>query len=226
MGPLEEAPRRSHDLSRIIALVTWVLLLTVAFGFSPPAAPDTNDVIRRMLAGQLEGINVSLFALFNVMGVLPMSFLAVLVFDAKEQRVPKWPFIIASFALGAYALLPYLVLRRWNLQRRPAETWWLRLASSRLLGIVLTALGLTLVALFVTGDVNGFVTLLRAQQFPFAMTLDFFACCVLGALLAAEEARVRQQPLLRWLGLVPVIGVPLVLAVRRDSTLSPSGDHL
>jgi len=200
---------------RLVALVTWVLLLTMAFVFSPPAAPDTNDVIKRMLAGQLEGINVSLFALFNVMGVLPMSFLAVLVFDAKEQRVPKWPFIIASFALGAYALLPYLVLRRWDLPRRPAETWWLRLVGTRLLGIVLTALGLTLIALFVTGDVNGFVTLFRTQQFPFAMTLDFVACWVLGALLAGEEARVRQQPVLQWLGLVPVLGVPLVLALRQ-----------
>lgn len=200
---------------RLVALVTWVLLLTMAFVFSPPAAPDTNDVIKRMLAGQLEGINVSLFALFNVMGVLPMSFLAVLAFDAKEQRVPKWPFIIASFALGAYALLPYLVLRRWDLPRRPAETWWLRLVGTRLLGIVLTALGLTLIALFVTGDVNGFVTLFRTQQFPFAMTLDFVACWVLGALLAGEEARVRQQPVLQWLGLVPVLGVPLVLALRQ-----------
>lgn len=211
---MEEAPRRSCDLSRLVALVTWVLLLTMAFVFSPPAAPDTNDVIRRMLAGQLEGINVSLFALFNVMGVLPLSFLAVLAFDAKAQRVPKWPFIIASFALGAYALLPYLVLRQWDLPRRPAETWVLRLVASRLLGMVLTALGLTLVALFVTGDVNGFVTLLKTQQFPFAMTLDFLACWVLGALLAGEEARVRQQPALQWLGLVPVLGVPLVLALR------------
>lgn len=211
---MEEAPRRSCDLSRLVALITWTLLLTFAFGFSPPASPDTNDVIRRMLAGQLEGINVSLFALFNVMGVLPMSFLAVLAFDAKEQRVPKWPFIIASFALGAYALLPYLVLRQWELPRRPAETWWLRVLGSRLFGLVLTALGLTLIALFVTGDVNGFVTLFRTQQFPFAMTLDFFACWVLGALLAAEESRVRQQPVLRWVGLIPVVGVPLVLASR------------
>ncbi|MBL8940398.1 MAG: hypothetical protein JNM69_37975 [Archangium sp.] len=194
--------------------MTWLLLLTTAFLFSPPAAPDTNDVIRRMLVGQLEGINVSLFALFNVMGVLPMSFLAVLAFDAKAQRVPKWPFVMASFALGAYALLPYLVLRQWELPRRPAETWWLRLLSSRLLGVVLTALGLTLVALFVTGDVRGFVTLVRTQQFPFAMTLDFAACWVLGALLAREEARVRHQPVLRWVGLVPVLGVPLVLALR------------
>lgn len=213
---MEDALRWSRRLSRerLVALVTWVLLLSAAFLVSPPAAPDTNDVIRRMLVGQLEGINVSLFALFNVMGVLPLSFLAVLVFDAKEQRVPKWPFLIASFALGAYGLLPYLVLRRWDLPRRPPETWWLRLVSSRLLGIVLTALGLMLVALFAIGDVNGFVELFRTQQFPFAMTLDFLACCVLGALLAGEEARLRQQPVLRWVGLVPVLGVPLVLALR------------
>lgn len=212
MSPSDRSRLLSRE--RVVALVTWVLLLGTALVFSPPAAPDTNDVIRRMLVGQLEGLNVSLFALFNVMGVLPMSFLAVLGFDSKEQRVPKWPFLIASFALGAYALLPYLVLRRWGLPRRPAETWWLRVLATRLLGIVLTGLGLTLVALFVTGDVNGFLTLLKTQQFPFAMTLDFLACWVLAALLAREEARVRQQPVLQWLGLLPVLGVPLVLALR------------
>ncbi len=77
---------------RLTSLVLWLVLVTVAVVFSPPAAPDTNDVIVKMLTGRREGVNTSLFALFNLMGVFPMAFLGVLAFDSTEQRVPKWPF--------------------------------------------------------------------------------------------------------------------------------------
>ena len=94
--------------------------------------------------------------------------------------------------------------------------------TRKLIGTILLLLFVAVYAVLVMAlgssrllDMNGFVTLFRTQQFPFAMTLDFVACWVLGALLAGEEARVRQQPVLQWLGLVPVLGVPLVLALRQ-----------
>ena len=155
-----------------------------------------------------------LFALFNLMGVFPVAFLALLAFDSTEQRVPKWPFVLSSFGLGAYVLLPYLVLRRWNLPRRPTSTWWLRLLGNRILGGVLTLLALTLVPLFVVGDVRAFAEHFRTEQFPFAMSLDFLACCVAAAMLGREEARLRRQPVLQWLALVPGAGLPLVLLFR------------
>lgn len=200
---------------RLASLALWLVLLAGAFVFAPPAAPDTNDVIVKMLTGQLDGVNTSLFALFNLMGVFPMAFLAVLAFDSTEQRVPKWPFIILSFGLGAYVLLPYLVARRWNLPRRAASTWWLRLLGSRLVGGVLTVLALTLVGLFVVGDVHTFSEHFRTQQFPFAMSLDFLACCMAGALLGREEAMLGGQRALQWLALIPAVGLPLVLLFRR-----------
>ena len=128
--------------------------------------------------------------------------------------MPKWPFIILSFGLGAYVLVPYLVARRWNLPRREASTWWLRLLGSRLVGGGLTLVALTLVALFVVGDVRSFMELFRTQQFPFAMSLDFLACCVAAALLGREEATLRGHRALQWLALIPGVGLPLVLLFR------------
>jgi len=199
---------------RLASLVLWLALLTVAVLGAPPAAPDTNDVILKMLTGRLDGVNTSLFALFNVMGVFPMAFLAVLAFDSTEQRVPKWPFIVLSFGLGAYVLLLYFVARRWNLPRRATSTWWLRLLGSRVFGGVLTVVSLTLVALFVVGGVHDFLEHVRTEQFPFAMSLDFLACCVAAGLLGREEAKVRGQRALQWLSLVPAVGLPLVLVFR------------
>jgi hypothetical protein len=199
---------------RLESLVLWLVLLAAAVFWGPPAASDANDVIMKMVTGRLDGVNPSLYALFNLMGLFPLAFLCLLAFDSTEQRVPKWPFVILSFGLGAYVLLPYLVLRRWNLPRRAVSTWWQRVLGSRFVGGVLTVLAIGLVVLFLFGDVQAFVHAFRTEQFPYAMSLDFFACCVAGALLGREEARVRGQHILQWLALVPAVGVPLVLLFR------------
>lgn len=202
------------SLERILSAGTWLALLAVAFVAAPPASPDTFDVIRKMVTGQLEGVNLPLFAVFNLMGVYPLGFLAVLAFDAPSQRPPKWPFVLGSFALGAFALLPYLVLRAWNVERREAGRPWLRALGSRPFALALVAAAGGLVVVFVTGDVRGFVGLWRTQQFPFVMSFDFLACWFAGALLAREEARLRRQPALAWLGLLPAVGLPLALLAR------------
>ncbi|MDX2010070.1 MAG: hypothetical protein SFW67_07770 [Myxococcaceae bacterium] len=202
------------SVERAGLLLLWVALLAVAFVAAPPASIDTNDVILKMMTGRLEGVNRPLFALFNLMGVFPMAFLGVLAFDSAEQKVPKWPFVLGSFALGAFVLLPYLVLRRWNLPRREATSWWLKALGSRWYGVGLLLAALALVGLFVTGDTDGFATLFRTQQFPFVMSFDFVACWLSGALLGREEARVRGRPALAWLGAIPAVGLPLVLVFR------------
>lgn len=46
------------------------------------------------------------------MGVWPLIYTALLVVDGQEQRFPAWPFAAFSFAVGAFALLPYFILRQ------------------------------------------------------------------------------------------------------------------
>lgn len=199
--------------ARVTAGLIWVALLASAFAFAPPPAPGTGALISRMLTGQLEGVNLSLFALFNLMGVLPLAFTALLVFD-ERQRVPAWPFLLASFAVGAFALLPYLALRRWGGARLPADRLWRRVAGHRATGVVLSALALALTVTLALGDLPAFRALVATQQFPFVMSCDFCACWAAGLLLAWDEARVRRQPRLWLPALLPAIGLPLVLALR------------
>lgn len=200
---------------RGVCLVLWLGLLGVSIGWAPPSSPDTTEVIVKMMTGRLEGVNQALFALFNLMGVFPMVFLAVLASDSTSQKVPKWPFLLASFVVGAFALLPYLMLRQWHLPRREPTSWWLRLLSSRAFALLLLVAALVLVVVFITGDLAAFAELFRTQQFPFVMSFDFVACCAAAALLAREEAQLRGQASLGWWGLVPAIGLPLALAIRR-----------
>ena len=169
---------------RLASLALWLALLAAAFLTSPPAAPDTGDQVVRMLTGQLQGLNLSLFALFNLMGVWPAAMAVWLRFDASPF---KWPFIAGAFALGAFALLPWLVLRPWGAPAVPPRSWAGRLLGRRGLHLGLAAAGGALGVLFLAGDLAGFAALWRTQQFPYVMSLDFGAMAVAAGLLALER---------------------------------------
>jgi len=186
--------------ARWVALTTWLLLLAVSFLTAPPADPNQNELTLKVLTFQLEGLNLSLVALFNLMGVWPMVFMAMLAFDTTEQRVWRWPFVLGAFVLGAFALLPYLVFRRWGAPKRAADSRWLRLLGSRGTALVLTVLGAGLVVLFFAGgDLGAFVSLCRTNQFAYVMSFDFIACTIAGVLLSLEDASARPaSPTWAW----------------------------
>lgn len=167
-----------------------------------------NEVIVKMLTGRFDGVNLSLFALFNIMGVWPMVFVVVLAFDTTEQKVWRWPFVCGSFALGAFALLPYFVLRKWGAPKRQANGWWLRVLGSRWVALALCGAAGALVTLFfASGQLAGFTALFRGDQFTYIMSFDFVACSIAGGLLAFEDSEVRPtSPSWAW-SLGSVIGV-------------------
>jgi hypothetical protein len=166
---------------RLAAFLLWSALLALAFLTSPPAAPDTGALLVHFMTGQLDGQNLSLFALFNLMGVWPAAMAVALRFDASPW---KWPFVLGGFALGAFALLPWLVLRPWDGRRATSASG---LLGSRWLARALALAGAGLGLLFLVGDLPGFVVLWRTQQFPYVMSLDFAAMTLAAGLLRLER---------------------------------------
>lgn len=174
---------------RLAAGLMWCALLGVTLFTAPPGAPDTGELIKRLATAELEGVNLSLFALFNLMGVWPVAMAVALRWDEPWW---KWPFLLLSFALGAFVLLPYLVLRPWLAPRREPESFVGRLLSSRW---VLRALGLATVvfgALFFVGGLSEFAQLFRTQLFPYVMSFDFFAFTGAALLLGLERLAVAK----------------------------------
>lgn len=58
-------------------------------------------------------MNPIFYSLFNLMGVYPAIYAALLVPGGRSANgVPAYPFVIGSFFLGAFALLPYMALVR------------------------------------------------------------------------------------------------------------------
>ena len=87
--------------------------------FVAPADVDDGNMklIMRMMAVDLEGTDAWVFSIFNLLGVWPAIYGAVLLADGAGRRLPAWPFVLLSFALGGFALLP----GRWTLME--PERW-------------------------------------------------------------------------------------------------------
>lgn len=173
---------------RLAAAALWCALVGVTFT-APPAAPDLGALITHLATAQLEGVNLSLFALFNLMGVWPSAMGVALRFDRAWW---KWPFLLGSFALGAFVLLPYLVLRPWLLPRVEPASVLGRLLASRWVRRALVLAASCFGALFLLGGLPEFAQLFRTQQFAYVMSFDFLAFCGAALLLATERWVTRE----------------------------------
>ncbi|NJL87165.1 MAG: DUF2834 domain-containing protein, partial [Leptolyngbyaceae cyanobacterium SM1_1_3] len=96
---------------QISFMLLWISFGLYAFLLAPPDQPDTFELIGRLSTGDWDGINPLVVALFNLMGVWPLVYGCVALIDGHEQKVPAWPFVVGSFGVGAFLLLPYLALR-------------------------------------------------------------------------------------------------------------------
>lgn len=204
---------------RKIALgLLWLGFVIYAFGFAPPDQPDTLTLIQNLSSGKLNGINPLIIALFNIMGVLPLLYSCFLFIDGRGQRILAWPFAIGSFAVGAFALLPYLALRQPNPTFLGEKNGLIKLTDSRWTGgiLALGAIALLIYGLS-AGDWSNFVQQWQTSRFIHVMSLDFCLLCLLfPALLKDDMARrgLKDQRLFWAIALVPLLGTLVYLSLR------------
>ncbi|MDF5713823.1 MAG: DUF2834 domain-containing protein [Rhizonema sp. NSF051] len=204
-------------VNKIIFGALWLGFVTYAFLFAPPNQPDTFELIKNLSTGQWQGINPLIVALFNIMGVWPIIYSCLAFFDGRGQKIPAWPFVTASFAMGAFALLPYLTLREPNPQFSGKKNLFLSLLDSRLTGVVLTLGTAIIVAYGWGGDWGNFVQQWQTDQFIHVMSLDFCLLCLLFPALLRDdmERRGMKNSQLFWLiTLIPLFGAVVYLCVR------------
>ncbi|MBM0741770.1 DUF2834 domain-containing protein [Phormidium sp. CLA17] len=204
---------------RKIALgLLWLTFTIYAFNFAPPDQPDTLDLIKRLSTGQIDGINPLIVALFNIMGVLPVMYACLLYTDGRGQRLPAWAFSVASFAVGAFALLPYLALRQPNPSFVGKKTWLIKLLDSRLLGIgvAIAAMGLFTYGL-TQGNWQEFVFQWKTSRFIHVMSLDFCLLCLLFPTLLGDDMARRglKDARIFWtVAFIPLFGAVIYLVLR------------
>ncbi|MEA5419327.1 DUF2834 domain-containing protein [Spirulina sp. CCNP1310] len=201
----------------------WLGFLGYATFLAPPDQPDTLDLIIQMINGPWEGINPLIIALFNLMGVLPVVYGMFLYSDGRGQRLPAFVFAAGTFLAGAFALLPYLALRRPNPEFNGPVGWWIRIQDSRWLGMIvaLGALGLCGWGVM-TGDWADFSHQWQTNRFIHVMSLDFLLLSSLtAALLGDDLARrgVEKPGILGKIALIPFFG-PLIYICCRPALQS------
>lgn len=196
----------------------WLGFISYAFFFAPPDQPDTFELIKNLSTGQLQGINPLVIALFNIMGIWPLIYSAVLFIDGRGQKIPAWPFATASFAVGAFALLPYLALRETNKQFVGKKNILIKLLDSRFTGITLTIGAAILVSYGLQrGDWGNFIQQWQTSRFIHVMSLDFCLLSLLFPTLLGDDMARRgwkDHPLFWLFALIPLFGPLLYLCVR------------
>lgn len=156
----------------------WLGFVIYDFFLAPPEQPGTFDLIKNLSTGQWQGVNPLVIALFNLMGIWPLIYSAVVFIDGRGQKIPAWPFATVSFGVGIFALLPYLILRKPNNQFVGKKNILLKLLDSRVTGIVLTVATVILVAYGLRGDWGSFVQEWQTNRFINVMSLDFSLLCL------------------------------------------------
>ncbi|MCL1472857.1 DUF2834 domain-containing protein [Argonema antarcticum] len=206
-------------MSRKIAFwLLWIGLASYASLLAPPTQPDTWTLIKNLSLGKLEGINPIIVSLFYIMGVWPVIYSCLLFIDGKEQKIPAWPFAAGSFAIGAFALLPYLALREPNQEFTGQKNIFLKILDSRFTGLLIGLATVGLVAYgLVAGDWGDFIQQWQTSNFIHVMSLDFCTLCLLfPALLGDDMARrgVKNRQIFWAVSLIPLFGPVLYLCLR------------
>lgn len=161
-----------------------------------------------------------------------MIYSSLLLPSGRSQKntVPAWPFLVVSFGLGAFALVPYFGLWRPpppTVSKEELKKFPLNLLENKLVsyGTLLSAVGLV-VAAAISGDEawTEFFQYIRESKFINVMSVDFLALSSLAPFWVYNDMSVR-----RWLdkgfwllpvSLVPFIGPALYVALRPALPLS------
>ena len=203
--------------------VGFGLLLLGYLAYAHFLAPHTdppNGGFLDIALGRGPGRNPAVWGVFQLLGVVPLMYWALLAPDSREQKVWAWPFALGMMAVGSFALLPYLIVRRSAPVASPGprsliEHWF----GGRPFAIfVAAALAALLFYITCWGNLAGFVTWFRVSNLIHLMTLDLLVLTLLfPALLRDDMARrgVSDESMLGRAALgVPLLGPMAYLVLR------------
>jgi hypothetical protein len=178
-------------------------------------------LIQKLVLGDWQDINAYIVALFNLMGVFPLVYASILASDGRGQKIPAWLFAASSFAVGAFALLPYMALREPNPEFVGQKGRLLKFWDSPWLGVAISAIaGYFIYYGFDHGDWADFVRQWQTNRFINVMSLDFCMLSLLFPWLLSDDMERRGMTDDRYakffttVALIPLVGALIYLCWR------------
>lgn len=195
----------------MIFFTVWLALIGYAVFLAPGG--DVDPVMSKIFSGQLGEIDPLVLAVFNSLGIFPAVFLTLLLLNDR-QRWPAWPAAVASFGIGAFALLPYFAFGAKPPQKKLRTPKWLvRALSSRVWLFVLIALWAgNLLTLLQGFSLLAYREAFFASSLVSVMTVDFFVLWGLSVYTVYRFYPEARNLALSW---IPIIGPVLVLLRNR-----------
>ncbi|KAI3423805.1 hypothetical protein D9Q98_009642 [Chlorella vulgaris] len=238
--PSTPPPQQQSDatslLSSVGLFVLWGALAGYAFLVAPNQTPLRDSYFLEKLVGlgAADGVplNTIVQQLFLAMGIWPLVYTALLIPSGKSGNgIPAWPFVTASYAVGAFALLPFMAL--WQPPKEPPSVPAVAEDLQGVGNLLQKGMESPLVAfLCLAGAVscvgqvalagapqwNSYFKLLEESRFINVMTIDFCSLTALAPFWMANDAALRKweqrDSLLPVLSVLPLFGPIIYLCLR------------
>ena len=165
--------------------------------------PDWWPWVVDLMMGRFEDTNPIIVAHFYCMGLWPILLLIQLRQQWFSKPIPALPFALGAFGLGAFALLPWMVLRAASqVESKPPSANRIE----RGLALVIGLLGLVFLGVgFALGDLSSWVQTVTQDNFVWTMSADFVVLWGMSIGFAREQESGESPS--RWTRtLIPLIG--------------------
>lgn len=233
-SPLENDSQSSTFSVDPAYAILWVAL--VAYAFSPIApgslgSPQDNALLETILADPVTpNINPIFFCIFNLFAPMPLVLAALLLPQQPPQaKLPAGPFLLATSAIGYFALGPYLALR-------PAPQLRAASPSNSVVNLNLTesSVACALLALLCglvyaplpaaladAAQQQEFVALLQSSRFCAIACIDLFLLYIVTTVSVYQDVQLRYDTnnnkastIALATALVPYLGAAVYCTVR------------
>ncbi|MEN0064747.1 MAG: hypothetical protein AAGA48_21560 [Myxococcota bacterium] len=183
--------------SRIGLGIVWAILLAYAVLFAPPSRPDQDAWVMRLLTGEWEGEEPWVVVIFNLLGVWPLVMASLLAPWLRRRPIGLWPFVAGSMALGAFILIPGLVIGG---KPQPVATWQRFLRHPAFRGALALGTMAMVAGAIALGDPEEYARIFARDQFVHVMSLDFAVLYLTSVVVAREQGGSWGWALLPLLG--------------------------
>lgn len=223
----DETLREVYIMKWILGMI-WLAFLAYVWIWAHGKPIGSDPVFKELIT--LQSKEAWLMTVFSWLGIFPAIFACLLLktpANERGSRVPVWPFVLLSFGLGAFALLPYFAWSSPKRSRRGTEHHhfgYRRSIIGRIAGHKLTHGILLLLTLgtacygFIQGHPAVYMEAFRQSSFVHIMTIDFVVLTLLSVIAIYRDAVFsRRSRIWALTGLVPLIGPIVYLVVDRRS---------